>query len=141
MPAGVMIPNTTATIPSVRTLRILLADDNRDAADTLAVLLEMGGHYVVTAYDGQQAVNAACEETFDVGVLDLGMPKIDGYQLAVALRGLHEDIYLIAISGWATGDDVARTRAAGFKRHMAKPANIMDLLDELARIRVERASK
>jgi CheY-like chemotaxis protein len=105
-------------------LRILVADDNVDAADTLSILLRMEGHEVRVAYDGEQALRIGEAFRPALAFLDIGMPRMDGYQTALALRalpGMH-DIRLVALTGWGAEEDRARTHAAGFDHHLLKPA-------------------
>jgi CheY-like chemotaxis protein len=105
-------------------LRVLVADDNVDAADTLSILLRMDGHEVRVAYDGEQALRIGEEFRPALAFLDIGMPRMDGYQTALALRalpGMH-DIRLVALTGWGAEEDRARTHAAGFDHHLLKPA-------------------
>jgi PAS domain S-box-containing protein len=121
--AGEVAPASPAR--SGRKLRILVADDNVDAADTLAFLLREKGHEVHVAYDGEDAVAAAPAFRPDLAFLDIGMPRMDGYGAARALRALPglERIGLVALTGWGTGEDRARTQAAGFDHHLLKPAS------------------
>ena len=107
-----------------RLLRILVADDNVDAADTLAGLLRAKGHEVRVAYDGEAAVQAASAFAPDLAFLDIGMPRMDGCQAARALRALPgmETLRLAAVTGWGAPEDRARTRDAGFDHHLLKPA-------------------
>ena len=105
--------------------RILVADDNRDAADSLAFMLRIAGHEVRTAYDGQQALDLA--ETFrpQLALLDLGMPRVSGYDAARRLRQTPHgrDMQLIALTGWGQPDDRARSLGAGFDHHVVKPVD------------------
>ncbi|MCC2955494.1 response regulator [Massilia sp. IC2-477] len=105
-------------------MRILVADDNTDAADSLAALLQAGGHTVRTVYDGAQALQAAPAFAPDLAFLDIGMPGMDGYQTARALRALPglKDLRLVALTGWGAQEDRARSREAGFDHHLLKPA-------------------
>lgn len=109
--------------------RVLVADDNQDIAFTLQALLEMESHEVRMAADGQQALDLCRDSLPDVAVLDIGMPRLDGYQAAAAIRALPggEGVYLIAVSGWGQAEDVRLAEAAGFDRHLTKPADL-DLL-------------
>jgi PAS domain S-box-containing protein len=104
-------------------MKILVVDDRRDAADTCAILLELSGHNVQTAYTGQQALELA--ETFrpHVLLLDIGLPDFDGYQLARKIRGLSwgSQIVLIAVTGWGQEEDRNRAFEAGFDHHLTKP--------------------
>jgi len=111
--------------PPAGPLRILVTDDNVDAADTLAFLLREKGHEVHVAYDGEDAVRAAASFRPDLAFLDIGMPRMDGYQAARTLRmlpGLGK-LRLVALTGWGAQEDRARTRAAGFDHHLLKPAS------------------
>ena len=107
-------------------LRILVTDDNVDAADTLAFLLREKGHEVHVAYDGEEAVRAAASFLPGLAFLDIGMPRMDGYQAARTLRTLPglDKLHLVALTGWGTEEDRARTRAAGFDHHLLKPASL-----------------
>jgi PAS domain S-box-containing protein len=103
--------------------RVLVADDNRDAADSLAMLLELSGHEVRVAHDGLTALSLAQVFRPDISVLDIGMPNLSGYEVAQALRretwGAH--IRLIARSGWGQEEDRRRAQEAGFDHHLTKP--------------------
>lgn len=114
-------------------LRVLIADDNRDAADTLAMLLSLEGYEVRTVYGGRAAISAA--ETFrpDVALLDIGMPEMDGYSAAKAIRQQRGgvDTYLIAITGWGQQEDKRRALEAGFAAHVTKPVDPNVLRDLL----------
>lgn len=115
-------------------LRILVADDNRDAADALAVLLEMAGHDVVTVYDGLAAVDAAIGRQPHLGIFDIGMPKMNGYEVARAVRQSCPGTVLVAVSGWGNANDVERALAWGFHHHLTKPADIDDIESVIRRI-------
>jgi CheY-like chemotaxis protein len=110
--------------------RVLVADDNLDAAESLATLLEFHGYQVQFVHDGESALQAL--ETFrpDVALLDIGMPKLDGYEVACRARQTSwgAKLKLIALTGW--GHDQARrdALAAGFDRHFVKPVAIEELL-------------
>ena len=110
----------------VRPLRILVADDNRDAAELLAESLRLQGHDVAVAYDGLAALALAKERRPDLALLDIGMPGLDGLALAAVLRAdaVLADIVLVAVTGWGTEEDRARSRAAGFDRHLTKPVDL-----------------
>jgi PAS domain S-box-containing protein len=102
--------------------RILLADDNRDAAESLALLLRLEGHEVELAHDGQAALLRFAERRPDVALLDIGMPKSNGYEVARQIRALAgQDVLLIAVTGWAQDSDKAQSKAAGFDHHLTKP--------------------
>lgn len=110
-------------------LRVLVVDDNVDAAESLGMLLEMEGHEVCVLDDSLQAVDRAVAFQPDTILLDLGMPGLDGYQLAGLLRAEPrlKHVRLVAVSGWGTAADRQRTRAAGFDAHLTKPATLEDL--------------
>ncbi len=113
-------------------VRILIADDNRDAADTMGMLLELVGHEVIVAHSGNQALELGRQRRPDVVILDIGMPDINGYEVARTARS--EDwgrsAYLIALTGWGQADDKERARMAGFDRHLTKPVD-PDLVEEI----------
>lgn len=108
-----------------RPQRILIADDNRDAADSLAVMLKVFGHEVQTAYDGLQAVELAEAFRPALALLDIGMPRLNGYDAARRIRqgASGGDIVLIALTGWGQPEDKQRSRAAGFDHHLVKPVD------------------
>jgi signal transduction histidine kinase len=112
-----------------RPLRVLVADDNRDNSDSSAVLLRMQGHEVRTAYSGREALTAAAEFAPQVALLDIGMPEMNGYEVARHLRatqwGAH--MLLVAVTGWGQDDDRRRAEAAGFDHHLAKPIDLATL--------------
>jgi CheY-like chemotaxis protein len=101
-------------------LRLLVVDDNRDAADSLAMLLGLWGHEPRVAYDGQTALRAARAEPPDAVLLDLGMPGLDGYDLARDLR----PAALIAVTGYADTAHRERAEAAGFHHFFVKPVDL-----------------
>lgn len=114
--------------------RILVADDNVDSADSLALLLRMSGNQVETAYDGLQAVEAAERFRPDAVLLDIGMPRLDGYDACRRIRQQPwgEGMLLIAQTGWGQEEDHRRTREAGFDGHLLKPIDHAVLLELLA---------
>ncbi|MGQ9425181.1 hybrid sensor histidine kinase/response regulator [Gilvimarinus sp. F26214L] len=114
---------------------ILIVDDNQDAADSLAMLLTLHGHEVHTAYDGATGIAKAVEQQPDVIILDLGMPVMDGYEVAARLqqRLNMEQRVLIAATGYGQDKDRDRTRKAGFDHHLTKPISpdaLLNLLEE-----------
>jgi len=104
-------------------LRLLVADDNRDSAATCAALLEASGHQVSIAHTGREAFDLACSLQPDALLLDIGMPELNGYQLAQRIRGTGwgRRAMLIAITGWGQEQDKRQALAAGFDRHLTKP--------------------
>jgi signal transduction histidine kinase len=112
--------------------RILLADDNNDALESLATLLELGGHEVVTASNGALALECAERHRPEVMLLDIGMPMLDGYEVArrIRVQPWGQNITLVALTGWGQDSDRRRSREAGFDSHLVKPLD-MDKLTEL----------
>ena len=118
--------------PAGNGCRVLLVDDNVDAAQTLAVLLEMSGHAVQLAYDGWSSIDAAMAYRPEVVLLDIGLPGLDGYQVAQRIRQQAEldGIVLIALTGYGRDTDRKHSQQAGFDHHLVKPASI-DEIDAL----------
>jgi CheY-like chemotaxis protein len=120
-----------------RALRVLVADDNRDAADSLQRLLALFGHEVRVAYDGASAVSVGSEFRPRVAILDIGMPGTNGYDVARALRRRHgQDVTLVALTGWGQDADRRRASDAGFDHHLTKPVDpqtLNSLLDDVSR--------
>ncbi len=110
--------------------RILIVDDNIDAADSLGIMLAHAGHEVRIAYGGRQALETAARFTPDTMILDLGMPEMDGYAVARAVRSNPQlrHVRLIALSGYGQEEDRRRTSAAGFDQHLVKPV-MFDVLN------------
>ena len=108
--------------------RILLVDDNLDANEMLQSALEAAGHDVVTAANGPDALAAASKAAPTVGILDIGLPGMDGYELARRLRAICPDLWLIALTGYGQASDHDAALAAGFDAHCAKPVTISTLL-------------
>jgi len=123
------ISTTELSAPALKKLRILIVDDNRDIAESLALLLEIDGYLVRTAYDSLTALDIARAERPDVILLDIGLPEMDGYSVAQALRRNHglERTLLIALTGYGQADDRKKSHAAGFDAHLVKPVNIETL--------------
>jgi CheY-like chemotaxis protein len=116
---------TETESPAAAALRVLVVDDNRDAAEMLSGLLLSKGHAVAVAYSGDEAIRVAATFRPQVGLLDLSMPGLDGYQLATLLRSdeRHRDVLLVAITGWGQEEDRRRALASGFDAHLTKPAD------------------
>ena len=117
--------------------RILIADDNEDAARTLEVLLGLGGHQVCVALDGQEALDLASTFRPDVALLDIGMPRLTGHEVARRLRQdpRFDGTWLIALTGWGQDLDRRKSEEVGFDRHLVKPidpATLMALIASLA---------
>jgi PAS domain S-box-containing protein len=120
-----------------RPARVLVVDDNRDAADSLSLLLEVMGHPVRTAHDGPSALAAAREFRPELVLLDIGMPGMDGLAVAGRLRAMPEsaEAVVVAVTGWGQEADRRRTREAGFDRHLVKPVEPESLRALLAGMR------
>jgi PAS domain S-box-containing protein len=123
--------------PASRPLRVLVVDDSEDTTELLGALLEMAGHSIQLAHSGPAALEAAAVFRPDAVILDIGLPGLDGYQVAGRLREgpLGKDVVLIAATGYGQEDDLRRSREAGFDRHLVKPidpADLQRLLAELA---------
>ena len=117
-------------------LRILVVDDNRDAAQSLAMVLKLTGHEVETAYDGQEAVDAAATLKPDVVLLDIGLPKVNGYEACRLIRSQEwgRQMKIIAVTGWGQEEDRQKTKDAGFNSHLVKPVEPAALLELLAEL-------
>jgi len=112
--------------------RVFVVDDNRDAADTLGMFLAMEGYDVRVAYDGDEAIEEAHDFHPDVALLDIGLPGKDGYEIARTIRSERDDdVMLIAVTGYASDEDVAKAREAGFDYHFSKPPNLPALLQRI----------
>ena len=116
-----------------RPLRVFLVDDNVDAVVALQMLLELEGHVVGVAHDGLAALAAADGFAADAFIIDIGLPGMDGCELVAALRRnpASARALMIAISGWGGPHDIQRALAAGFDRHLRKPAAFAAVLDAL----------
>jgi PAS domain S-box-containing protein len=117
-----------------RHLRILIVDDNRDSARTMAKILELSGHHVFCTYDGPSVSGQVASHRPEVVLLDIGLPGIDGYQVAQQLRQLYTpaDLMLIAVTGYGGDLNHARAHAAGFDHVFVKPVNLSALKGKLA---------
>ncbi len=122
-------------------LRLLIVDDNRDGADTLAMMLELSGNETHTAYDGEQAVVAAAKFLPDVILLDIGLPKLNGHEACRRIRESEagKGMVIIAQTGWGQEEDRAKTREAGFDHHLVKPVNPRELEQLLKSISEKRS--
>ncbi|TFY96530.1 response regulator [Ramlibacter rhizophilus] len=121
------------------TLHVLVVDDNHDAADTLAEVLEIMGCRTATAYDGLEGVEKADELRPDAIVLDLGMPRLNGYEACERIRAQPwgRELRLVAVSGWGQQDDRRRSMEAGFDAHLVKPVAPEELLALLQKVRAD----
>jgi two-component system, chemotaxis family, CheB/CheR fusion protein len=113
--------------------RILVVDDDRDNADSLARLVGMLGYEAITAYSGPQAIEAAQDLCPEMALIDIGMPGMDGYETAARIRRLTNDrTILVAVTGWSRQEDKQRATNSGFDLHFAKPLSLDALQDLLA---------
>ena len=115
-----------AAAAAVDRLRVVIADDNHDSADSLSMLVTMLGCAVRTAYSGREALHAIAEFSPHIALLDIGMPEMNGYDVAQKLRASpsKNPLILVAVTGWSQHEDKLRAKAAGFDHHFAKPINL-----------------
>ena len=128
--------------PVVSPRRILVADDNNDAVEALALQLQLAGHDVRTANDGMEALEVAESFAPQVVLLDLGMPRMDGYETArqIRRRSWGRGATLVALTGWGQQQDRQRTSAAGFDVHLVKPVTEFDLFHAIASARAGQST-
>jgi signal transduction histidine kinase len=128
--------------PVVSPRRILVADDNNDAVEALALQLQLAGHDVRTANDGMEALEVAESFAPQVVLLDLGMPRMDGYETArqIRQRSWGRGATLVALTGWGQQQDRQRTSAAGFDVHLVKPVTEFDLFHAIASARAGQST-
>ena len=132
----------TKSAQPVQTWRVLVVDDNADSADSIAAILETSGHEVQVAYSAQKALEMAVEHQPDIVLLDIGLPDMDGYEVAKQLRQTPElkEMRLIAITGYGQQSDRERSREAGFDEHMVKPVEWQKLEELLTSLMKRRRS-
>jgi PAS domain S-box-containing protein len=120
--------------------RVLIVDDNRDSAESLAKLLRIMGHEVDTAHDGEQAVEMAGAMRPEVVLLDIGLPKMNGYAAANTIRQQPwgKNMILIAVTGWGQEEDKQKSKEAGFDEHMVKPIDVRSLMNFLSELETAR---
>jgi CheY-like chemotaxis protein len=118
-------------------LRILVVDDNQDALEMMRVFLELAGHQVQVAADGYSALAMLAQFPADVGLFDIGLPGLDGYELARRVRRdpVAGRMYLIAVTGWGQENDRQRAQESGFDAHVAKPTDPEEITRMLASVR------
>ena len=126
---AVPTPALDTAPPPANCRRVLVVDDNVDAAQSLALLLELSGHEVRLAYDGLSAVAAAIAYQPEVVLLDIGLPEIDGYEVARRIRKHYslQSILLVALTGYGQDTDRQRSQEAGFDHHLVKPASFVEI--------------
>jgi CheY-like chemotaxis protein len=134
--AAVSAGDVAAHGKAQRSMRVLVVDDNADAADTLAIQLETSGHRTCIAYSGQRALQAAHEFDPEVVFCDIGMAGMDGHEVARRLRAdhRHASTVLVAVTGWGSDEDKQRTRHTGFDFHLVKPVSSDAVDDILSRL-------
>lgn len=117
--------------------RALVVDDAPDVTEMLAMFLEHAGYEAVMAFSAAEALEAAQQDQFEIIVSDIGMPGMNGYDLAVALRALPEytDVPMIAVTGFSMYDDQGRALRSGFNAHLTKPISPLTLLDLIKSLR------
>jgi CheY-like chemotaxis protein len=122
MSVQIPIPGMTNSA-AAKLRRVLVADDNRDAGETLAMLLRLDGHEVHVANDGLEAVEMFVSVQPEVVILDIGMPGLSGHEVARRIRDEHSGrpVILIAVTGWGQQADKDRAAASGFDHHFTKP--------------------
>ena len=121
--------------------RILVVDDNEDSAESLTILLSLGGHETHTAHDGLEAIEAAEMFRPEVILLDIGLPKLNGFEVARKIREhpWGQTIMLVALTGWGQEEDRRRSQEAGFNHHLTKPVDPLALTKLLARLSVAQS--
>jgi len=145
-PAAHSKPSAEGELPSLGAQKILVVDDNRDSAASLSMLLKLASSEVYTAYDGPEALRLAEQIRPDVMLLDIGLPGMNGYDVAREIRGRPwgKDTYLLALTGWGQSEDRHKAKQAGFDHHLTKPvehARLMELLSQAAASKGEAASE
>ena len=120
--------------------KVLIVDDNRDSAELLAVLLEHDGHETRLANDGLEALERAAPFAPEIVLLDIGLPKLNGYETCRRLRALKTDVAvtIVALSGWGQAEDRRRSHDAGFDAHLVKPVEYPALKAMLLKLRAQR---
>jgi CheY-like chemotaxis protein len=141
---GTTVPAPAVEQPPVIAFpaRVLVVDDNVDAAESLALLLQLDGHTVSVAHNGVDAVQRAEAWHPDIAVLDVGLPGMNGYEVASVLRQRGEECpELIAVTGYGQAADMQRALEAGFRYHLVKPVDPRDLTTAIARCAVSRQAR
>ena len=123
--------------------RILIVDDNRDSADSLAMLLEITGNKTYMAHDGAEALEAVEKYRPEVVLLDIGLPTLDGHEVCRRVRQQPwgKDIIVIALTGWGQEDDRRKSEEAGFNGHLVKPVDYDKLLELLSSLTARSATR
>jgi len=128
-------PRPSGAAPPRERCKVLVVDDNRDAADSLALILEMSGHSVSVAHSGREALEMGSREQPAAVILDIGMPDMSGYDVAGHIRGepWGRNAFLLAVTGWGQENDKELARTAGFDQHLTKPVDADQVEELLAR--------
>jgi PAS domain S-box-containing protein len=140
LPAAADAPAPRREARSGTRRRVLVVDDNRDSAETMSILLDLMGHDTRLAHDGLEALEAAQSFRPDVVLLDIGLPKLNGYEVCKRLREEHpagQEIVVVALTGWGQAEDQRRSKEAGFDSHLVKPvepARLEDLIASLGAV-------
>ncbi len=116
--------------------KVLVVDDNTDSADSLALLLSLDGHQTRTAYSGPDAIREARDFMPETVFLDIGLPGMNGYEVAKAIReeSLNPDMILVALTGWGSQEDRNQSVEAGFNFHITKPVDLEELEKIFAKV-------
>lgn len=126
-----ILTGNTSEKESLLPQTILIVDDNKDAADSLAMLLQIMGHQTTATYTGNDAFAAMKAKKFDVVLLDIGLPDIDGYKIASTIRAQDLHQIVVAVSGYGQAEDIQKAKAAGFSGHLTKPVSLTELENKL----------
>jgi len=131
---SIVLQPAAAPVKQATPLRVLIADDNADAAESLSMLMQMAGHTTLTANDGVAALAACAGFGPEVALLDIGMPGLNGYEVAQRLRAdpASADMLLVALTGWGSPDNREQAQLAGFDHCFSKPINPDELIQLLA---------
>jgi CheY-like chemotaxis protein len=130
--AGIAPEAASAQAAAAR--RILLIEDNADARESLRMVLESAGHEIFEAADGESGVERALALRPDLALVDIGLPGIDGFEVAARIRATDPSMPLVALTGYGRDDDVAASRAAGFDEHVVKPVDLAELSELIERL-------
>jgi CheY-like chemotaxis protein len=112
----------------------MIVDDNRDAADSLSMLLQFEGRHTLCAYSGEQALQDVAAFDPQLVLLDIGLPGLDGYEVARRLKTISSALRVVALSGYGQAEDQQRSAAAGCDAHLVKPVDLDALKDVFARL-------
>ncbi|HZQ71727.1 MAG TPA: response regulator, partial [Burkholderiales bacterium] len=143
VPVGAPVAEARPAGPALAGRRVLVVDDNADAAETIAVFLRMEGHEVKSVGDGYEAIASAQVFAPHVIILDIGLPGMDGYQVARRLREApqSDEAMYIALTGYGQKEDMAQAAAAGFHHHFVKPTDPRAIQQAIAQFFEERPGK